>query len=166
VPDFTTYFRCYLFCSVSTTVVPDCTTHYSCCTTQQTQHNTTQLYTTLHTVLHNTTQHNTTHHNTTHVSYISCVTTQILFGVRTQVISFICVNSLCYLLTLFGSWASVVSVVTKYGLDVLGIVVRSPAEASYRTFYGTFRASYSMDISGSLVWGKAAGMISWPLTSI
>ena len=71
VPDFTTYFSSYRVCSVSTTVVPDCTTHYSCCTTQHTQHNTTLHYTTHNASQHtqyNTTQHYTTHtkHNTTH----------------------------------------------------------------------------------------------------
>ena len=144
------------------------TLHY---TTQHTQHYTSTLHYTTHTTLHystqHTTQHNTTLHSKSHPSATLLALPHKFCSIlehksSVSVVLRVCVTSWPY------SGAEIVQWVwwLGYGLDVLGIVVRFPAEANIKTGYGTFRASYSMDIWSSFLWGKTAGMISWPLTSI
>jgi hypothetical protein len=67
---------------------------------------------------------------------------------------------------------SSVGIVTGYGLDDRGSLVRFPAGAGnfslhhrVQTGSGAHPASYPMGTRGSFPGGKAAGARSWPLTS-
>jgi hypothetical protein len=70
-----------------------------------------------------------------------------------------------------GSRDSVVGIATGYGLDDRGVGVRVPVGSRIFFLYvvqtgsGVHPTSYPMGTGGSFPWDKAAGELSWPLTS-